>query len=155
MLYVVDVAGEQELSQRAVAGISVTVTAITTVLICVIIFYFVVHRRRQLSASNVTTSPDMPTEFPSRKSLHDDSRADQNTAIGMLSFANAAVIERESSDLKPVETYEVVENVQGMKSNPAYGDVRFEGGDEENIYETPSAMYVPMQASARDTNEKF
>ncbi len=155
MLYVVDVAGEQELSQRAVAGISVTVTAIIPVLICVIIFYFVVHRRRQLSASNVATSPDMPTEFPSRKSLHDDSRADQNTPIGMLSFANAAVIESESSDLKPVETYEVVENVQDMKSNPAYGDVRSEGGDEENIYETPSAMYVPMQASARDTNKKF
>ena len=154
MLYVVNVAGKQELSQRAVAGISVTVTAITTVLICVIIFYFVVHRRRQLSASNVTTSPDMQTEFPSRKSIHDDSRAEQNTAIGMLSFANAAVIESESSDLKPVETYEVVENVQGMKINPAYGDVRSEGGDEANMYETPSAMYVPMQASARDTNEK-
>ncbi|XP_062506120.1 uncharacterized protein LOC134182704 [Corticium candelabrum] len=74
-----DVAGKQELSQSAVAGISVTVTAITTVLICVIIFYFVVHRRRQLSASNLTTSPDMQTEFPSRKSLHDDSRAEQNT----------------------------------------------------------------------------
>ncbi len=154
LLDVVAVAGKQELSQMGVAGISVTVTAITTVLICVIIFYFVVHRRRQLSANKVTL-PDTQTEFASRKSLHDDPRAEQNTPIGMLPFVNAAVIESENSDSKPEEIYEVIENVKDMESNPAYEDLRSEDGDQANIYKTPSAMYVPMQAYARDTNEKF
>ena len=141
--------GKEELSRGAVAGISVTVTAITAVLICFIIFYVILNRlRKQISscADKSATSENTHAKFPFRKRPQDGSNSrgdsnERNRPIYLPPLPATTVDDSEQSEIGLKERYESAPNEESVNANPAYGVVRSGRNDEQNTYETTYPVY--------------
>ena len=141
--------GKEELSRGAVAGISVTVTAITAVPICLIIFYLILNRlRKQISsrADKSAPSENPHAKFHFRKRPQDSSNArgdsnERSRPTYLPPLPATTVDDSEQSEMELEGRYESAPNEERLNANPAYGVVKSGRNNEQNTYETTYPIY--------------
>ena len=125
----------QELSRGAVAGISVTVTGIVAVVICILLLYVIQTRLIRKFASGTGT-----TDMQSSTNEAVETQQRSRSSFGLYGGAtNRQYFEREVEDASIHVT-----TGDRMNENPAYADI--EMGELESPYSNPSEEPVYAEA---------